>query len=31
MMYKGLKLKSIKKINADGLSDHDALVAEFFI
>lgn len=31
VMYKGLKLKSIKKINADGLSDHDALVAEFFI
>lgn len=28
VMYKGLKLKSIKKINADGLSDHDALVAE---
>lgn len=30
IMYNdGLKLKSIKKIDADGLSDHDALVAEF--
>ena len=26
---KGLKLNSIKKIDAEGLSDHDALVAEF--
>lgn len=32
IMYNdGLKLKSIKKIDADGLSDHDALVAEFEI
>jgi len=30
IMYNdGLKLKSIKKIDANGLSDHDALVAEF--
>ena len=26
---KGLKLRSIKKVDANGLSDHDALVAEF--
>ena len=25
-----LRLKSIKKIDAKGLSDHDALVAEFY-
>lgn len=26
----GLKLKSIKRVNAKGLSDHDALVADFY-
>ena len=31
IMYNdGLRLKSIKKIDAKGLSDHDALVAEFY-
>ena len=25
-----LRLKSIKKIDAEGLSDHDVLVAEFY-
>lgn len=28
---KGLKLKSIKKVDSQGLSDHDALVAEFWM
>lgn len=28
---KGLKLKSIRKVDSQGLSDHDALVAEFWV
>ncbi len=27
----GLKLKSIRKVDSQGLSDHDALVAEFWV